>query len=636
MYCAAMALLYLEIAGFVGILSAVTRVRVAFLPPVVTSVITLVVFLGGIAQLLDAVSLVVHLLGLLALACCILVRKIRRPFLGIIVDPGFVFYSIGFLAAVVLLSNATYAHYDEFSHWGTIVKDMFSSHAFPADGSTVARIGYFVNYPPATASFIYFVDSVVGYSEGHTIVAQNILLFSGLSAMFGGVRHPQTKGTVALCAIAAVAALFVIESDLALFQSLLTDVVMGVMVSASILMVLFNREKLVVATLLASPIVIVSAFVKDNGKLYLALFMIVLLVCALLTFGVKKHGNSKKALLKSLLLCMFPAVIFIGINSLWSSHVNYAFAAGFDSGKFAVSADKLLAGPNESMITVGKRVLYEALFYNPQRIAIFWGLNVLAVGALIYGRTRSFKSEKLFSLTLIGNGAILITCLALVVLYSYFMPTGESKTELAGFTRYYGTSLLIFFCLVSRGLISWLDGARPIANKAGGSAHAFTRLSHKGLSIILGGALLASVAPGFYAFVSGRGLEHLQNSTLFSEPKYTALRQPISSVMSTSVSPIPQGSTVSVFCSQDTAGSFSYFVGLYESQCAIYLLDSTTDAEIAKADLAKSSWLVFIGEDQEEFKSYIESLGLTLPSETTGRYFTILHDENGGLELKQG
>lgn len=637
MYVVAALLLLLELMGYVSVIRACVRMQSSFIPAVVTTTITLFVFSGGMLGCLDIAVFVAHIGGIVLFVCSIVSRKLRSAFLHALRDPGIVFFCIGAVLIFVLLPNATYSHYDDFSHWGTIVKDMFLSHSFPGDGSTVSRVGLFVNYPPATASFIYWADSLLGYTEGHAIVAQNILLLSALSALFGGIRRPLYAGEVILCTMIALGSLFVIGNSLPLFLSLLTDIVMGALVVAAILLVVFGRNELLKSVLMATPIIAVAAFVKDNGKLYLALFLLV--VVAILFLQRKDQIaqiGTPKTLLRGLWCVAVPSIVFLVLSTLWGIHVDSAFAAGFDSGKFAVSAEKLLQGPTQSVFAVAKRVIREAFFFKPSRSVVFWGLNIAVVLILVAERQRRAMRSDLAYLALIGNGAIAITCFALVLLYSFFMPAAESKTELAGFTRYYGTALLIFYCLVCRGIVSWLYG-RPFEGYT--KRNEFTVYPHAkqkriAVSIGVGGLILLLVMPGFYMFATGgEGPERLEKSVITSKPSYSKLRDPISSVLGAQGSPIPPDDVISIYYGKEINESYAYYVSLHESGDAVYALSAATAPDKACDDLEKSEWLVFIGSDEQEFFAYFENLGINFASKEDVRYFRIEHDAENRMQL---
>ncbi|NBJ67790.1 hypothetical protein [Adlercreutzia caecimuris] len=635
MYVVAALLLLMELMGYVSAICACVRIQSSFVPAVVTTTITLFVFSGGMLGCLDAAVLVAHIGGIVLFICSIVLRKLRNAFLRVLRDPGIVFFCVGAVLIFVLLPNATYSHYDDFSHWGTIVKDMFSSHSFPGDGSTVSRIGLFANYPPATASFVYWADSLLKYTEGHAIVAQNILLLSALSALFGGIRRPLFAGEIVLCTMIALGFLFVIGDSFPLFLSLLTDIVMGALVVAAISLVVFNRYKLLRSALLATPVIVVAAFVKDNGKLYLALFLLALVALLLVQrkSQIAQLGK-RKAFWKGLLCVAIPSVVFLVLNTMWGMHVDSAFAAGFDSGKFAVSAEKLLQGPTQSIVAVAKRVMYEAFFLKLSRSAIFWGLNTVVILILVVEWRRGAIRSDLACFALIGNGAIFITCFALVILYSFFMPAAESKAELAGFTRYYGTALLIFYGLACRGIVSWLYCCpfRGYAEQRG-SAYPNAKRKRIAMSIGAGSLIFLLALPGLYLFATGGGLGQLEKSAIVSKPTYSKLREPISSVLNPQASPIPSDVVISVYYGKEINESYTYYVSLHESGDVVCALSAATDSGKAFDDLKKSEWLVFVGADEQEFFSYFEDLGINFTSKKDVRYFRIEHDAENKMRL---
>ena len=63
-------------------------------------------------------------------------------------------------------------HYDNFSHWAVVVKNMLITHRFPDAYSAMID---FKSYPLGSSSFLYYFCSVVGSEEGARFVinAQN-------------------------------------------------------------------------------------------------------------------------------------------------------------------------------------------------------------------------------------------------------------------------------------------------------------------------------------------------------------------------------------------------------------------------------------------------------------------------------
>src|SRR5690606_8148309 len=88
----------------------------------------------------------------------------------------------GSLIFLVLLFQDNLTHYDNFSHWAIVLKQMLSTDAFPTPASNLID---FKNYPLGISSFIYYVCLFAGHSQSVMLVAQGLLIFSCFYAMFG-------------------------------------------------------------------------------------------------------------------------------------------------------------------------------------------------------------------------------------------------------------------------------------------------------------------------------------------------------------------------------------------------------------------------------------------------------------------
>lgn len=70
--------------------------------------------------------------------------------------------------------NGAFAAWDEFSHWGTVIKALYSADTFHFKPNPL----YFQDYPPGTALFSYFVLKLLGYSEGHAFFSYGLILLA--------------------------------------------------------------------------------------------------------------------------------------------------------------------------------------------------------------------------------------------------------------------------------------------------------------------------------------------------------------------------------------------------------------------------------------------------------------------------
>lgn len=153
-----------------------------FIPVFVFSSVACIIFFCGLAGILFAGSVVVMGIGLIAF-CVFLAERLRnrpefkfRPTLF-----GFFWIALNlFFFSLLLKSELT--HYDNFSHWAIVVKQMLSTDAFPTASS---RLIDFKNYPLGISSFIYYICRFVGNYRQIMILAQGLLIFSCFYAIFG-------------------------------------------------------------------------------------------------------------------------------------------------------------------------------------------------------------------------------------------------------------------------------------------------------------------------------------------------------------------------------------------------------------------------------------------------------------------
>lgn len=82
-----------------------------------------------------------------------------------------------FAQVVFLTAPAQFHSWDEFSHWGTVIRAISAADTFHLNPNPL----YFQDYPPGLALFAYHVLELVGFTEGHVYFSY-VLLMGCLSA----------------------------------------------------------------------------------------------------------------------------------------------------------------------------------------------------------------------------------------------------------------------------------------------------------------------------------------------------------------------------------------------------------------------------------------------------------------------
>ena len=166
-------------------------------------------------------------LALCALALALVAVRLLRGGMGdlrrFLLTPG---AAVMFAAFVwVLLSFRTHMLYepDEFSHWGTVLRNMMHFDAIPA-GVKEANITY-TDYPPATTLFAYFWTRLSGgFNEGDPQRAMNIMILAFLLPAMRTQRWKHWGSALCMaCALFVLPTLF----NSGAYYTIYADVVLG-------------------------------------------------------------------------------------------------------------------------------------------------------------------------------------------------------------------------------------------------------------------------------------------------------------------------------------------------------------------------------------------------------------------------
>lgn len=166
-------------------------------------------------------------LALSVLALVLVAVRLLRGGLGdlrrFLLTPGAVVMLAAFVWA--LLSFRTHMLYepDEFSHWGTVLRNMMHFDAIPA-GVKEANITY-TDYPPATTLFAYFWTRLSGgFNEGDPQRAMNIMILAFLLPAMRAQRWKRWGSALCMaCALFVLPTLF----NSGAYYTIYADVVLG-------------------------------------------------------------------------------------------------------------------------------------------------------------------------------------------------------------------------------------------------------------------------------------------------------------------------------------------------------------------------------------------------------------------------
>lgn len=199
--------------------------------------------------------------------------NLKKILSGIFRNPANLFLLFGLLGSYAFTRTLGFHSWDEFSHWGYVVKatwifDLLS----PTNPAQIA----FRSYPPSVTAFEYFITKIGGeWTESNVFWAYQLLIISLVYPFINKI--PWNSKTVTLAALFSFAIM-----PITFFNSLTEitiDSVLGLTFGFTLALVAVSRASLKTTSILLSISLSFLILIKDSG----AYFAFV----ALLYYGVK-------------------------------------------------------------------------------------------------------------------------------------------------------------------------------------------------------------------------------------------------------------------------------------------------------------------------------------------------------------
>ena len=420
----------------------VLKIHAYFTPVFTMAGISLIVYAGGLFGALRPAAYLVLAGGLAGSAYffCLLFRKktgIRMPgFFGVC-------FGAVTLAFTRLILHLKLLHYDNFSHWAVMVKYLLSANRFPGADTELVT---FLDYPPGSSVFIYYVCLFLGRSQGVMLLAQTALIFACFLAVFGIVEE---RGRFLLYSFLSMGCAMLSYLNLTVrINNLLVDFLLPLLAMASAACSYRCRRQIWQASLLPGVILGYLGIVKNTGLIFAAFAFAPYLRNA---FFRKPRGNRegeegrpapKGTRWAAALLTAAAAVL---PYLLWQYHLGTALA-GYE-GKFSISA----AGGTSESVTVDPdlygviagRFVKEALDLSGRAAQVFLLCNLAAAGAALFARLYLKRRWGLLRTLLLGDVMTVGYYAGILGLYLFSMPE-EEALRLAGFERY-ACSIMVLF-----------------------------------------------------------------------------------------------------------------------------------------------------------------------------------------------
>ncbi|SEO45745.1 hypothetical protein [Paenibacillus sp. OK076] len=422
-------LLIFSFIGYMQFVRKALSIRWEFIPVFVFSSIACIVFLSGLVGQLYVGSLILLLVGLLLYGRMVFLGMRRGASFRI----SFSLFQFSFLAGafiflLVLFQNQL-THYDNFSHWAIVLKQMLSTDAFPTPDSNLID---FKNYPLGTSSFIYYVCRFMGHDQSVMLLAQGLLIFSCFYAMFGIVSEKKRFLLYAFLGLGL--------STLSFFNltiritNLLVDFLLPIYALAILAVIYQYRHDIKRACIIMLPLAGVLTVIKSIGIIFAAIGLI-FLVYTWLKHRQKSSWKDALPVVGTICGTLIPyfgwswrmATVFQGVDNKFD-----VATSGIQSGKTAEQMHEILWLFLKSSTDITTRPVIG--------IVIF---QLVAIAASIFAYVVLKKKWNLWKALIALDVVLLLYYAGILALYLFSMPLDEA-VRLAGFERYASSIVVLF------------------------------------------------------------------------------------------------------------------------------------------------------------------------------------------------
>lgn len=395
------------------------RISIYFLPSLAIAIQTTVLFLAGLLNLLSEMTYLLFVIGLVGIIYSIYKNR-GMLFLKNYMNTGYVCMLLVMTIMLLFVRGKIFTHYDNFSHWALVVKQMLRVNRYPNFEDTLIM---FQEYPLGSATYIYYFAKLISTSESIQMLAQIYIMAAAILPLFIFVKKNRILSAIAMVSFTN----FVFVYNITI-TNLLVDTVLPIVGMCGLLFAyLYCRKKCGKLEFVYLAFYMVQVVqIKNSG-----MFFVVLIDALIFVYGWKN-----RQCIISLLSGIMPFVSLI----LWQKHCKYLFSSAATS-KHAMTME------NYSAVLEGKtsediREICVSLFkfattwkdvWLTVVVCVLIGIGIWAVKANIW---KIYIRICCFSFVMYA-----IYQLGMLAMYVFSMPLYEAIV-LAAATRYTKTVLL--------------------------------------------------------------------------------------------------------------------------------------------------------------------------------------------------
>lgn len=463
---------YLSILVFMLIISSGSIFASAFynrkyeeILPLTCSAIVAILFMFGMFKSLYIGTIVIIICSCLLYILSI-INVIKNKTIKLFIKNTF---TLGFVAYVLLsafmlftISGKLFNAWDEFSHWGDIVKVMCEIDDF---GTNPVATSEFKSYPPGMALFQYFLEKINLFITGKQFVewlcnySYSMVMFSFLMPIFSLFKNNRIIPTFLLL-ISFISIPFVFY-DYLVFKEVLIDPYLSFLLCSGMLNLFWNKDNNILNRLNIYCVLFSLVLAKDTGLIF-AIFIGVAFIIEQCTYSKTWKNNNR--LIYIITICALSIAL---PKILWNINIMINDVPIMFNGKidfrdlFNVVTGRVYSYRTDTIINyfkafVEEKLLLENFNINTNYIITFMVSYVCIFLIYLFNKDENNLNKKLTTITFIMLSIIFVV--GMCVIYMYKFSEFEAVRH-ASFNRYHRIVLLAIWLYISISVLLTTDKA---------------------------------------------------------------------------------------------------------------------------------------------------------------------------------
>lgn len=411
-----------------------------FIPITLMSII-LILYLGGMIKILKPTVYIISVISIIMLLLFIKNLVTTKRKIKDILTPGTVFFLTFCIFISIFHYGRLLSNWDEFSHWGDVVKAMTNINDFSTNANSLS---YFQSYLPAVSLFQYFFQVIYGsFTESLLYVAYDILVVSLFIPFTKNIKWKDFWKIVTMVIIILI--LPVLFNDI-YYSQIYVDSFLGFIFGYSLISIFLIKEYTwldIINICIANSVLILT---KDVS---IMLFFINCLIVLFVYINNRKKNQNNFKIPQLVTVIVLPLILYL----MWKVNVTITGAnIVFDKPINIADILNTILRQDSTYRTTVLLNFVEALNKRPiisNLIPLnYYALLAISV-ALFYGISQSSeknKNQKNVILSIIIIGCIIYTIAHFALYITKF--TEYEALKLASFERYIGIYFISIFMFV--------------------------------------------------------------------------------------------------------------------------------------------------------------------------------------------